>query len=1268
MNAANRPWFRVIKTALALVSLFSLVAAGAMNHRAWGQEAEWIWSPNQTDNSQANGITYFRKTFSLREPQTGRVEITCDSKYTLYVNGVRVGSGKDWHTLDVYNVTPYLINGHNVIAVEGIKEDTGKAGMVARVTIKGTDDTAFASPTNSTWKTNSRRQIGWRQAGFNDRRWPKAQSLGKFGVTPPWNADSEVAADSDKPRFEVTREFRVERVVKPQEIGSLVAMSFDEFGNVIAARENGPLLLIRDTDQDGLPDRVSTYCKEVTNCQGILPMNGKVFVTADGPDGCALYRLADSDRDTEIDKIDPIIKFKGKMQEHGPHGLRLGPDGLIYLVCGNMTVFDQEFSQKSPHRFFYEGDLVQPRHEDPRGHATGVKAPGSIVLRTDPDGKVVERFAGGLRNPYDIAFNREGELFTWDADMEWDRGLTWHRPTRIMHLVPGGEYGWRSGWAKWPSYFVDSLPSIADTGPGSPTGTVCYDHFMFPVRFHGAMFIGDWVQGQILVAKLERQGASYTARTSVFLEGNPLNVTDLEVGPDGWLYFCTGGRGTEGGIYRIIWTGEVPPEVQDLGSGIQVALRQPQLHTAWARQRIAVVRKELGDQWNKQLVETVGNRLTDTKTRIRALKLMQLYGPFPTAELLAELAADRDRQIRANAAHLMGIHVSDNSAALLTGLLEDPDPVVRRQACESLAEGGYELPAAKLIELLASEDRFLAWAAAKALQQSPTKHWQDTVLNSENQRIVIVGSSALLSADPSADTCLAVLSAMRTLMRSFVADRNFNDLLRVCQLALHRGEIKPEDVPEFVSEISEEFPAGDPVMNRELVRILAYLKSPLVADRFLEHFNSDIDKTDKLHLALHAPHFVAGWTQKQKLELLEYFAKERNEPAGETYGRYLDRVSRQFVEAMDEDERIAVLAEGDKWPAAALGALAKLPPDPGSEVIDDLQQMDAGLAGRDGEDVEQLRIGVVAVLARSKGDSGMQYLRELFEKEPDRRAVIAMGLAQTPTGENWPLLIRSIPVIEGRMAGEVLLKLASVDETPTEPEYIRQLILFGLRHENKTLRQRTIALLEHWTDDTAGGEKDSPESILTAWQGWFTEEYPDEPEARLPVPAETDKYTFDQLYKHITSEQGQSGDIANGAVVFNKSNCAKCHRFGGKGNDLGPDLTTVSRRFHQKEILESIIFPSHIISSQYLSKTVTTVEGQVHSGLTVPQPNGSIVVYNSEGRQLRIAKDEIDEIQPSKISSMPAGLLNELTLQEIADLFAYMKRAPRQDVARQPED
>src|SRR5262249_46513357 len=159
-----------------------------------------------------------------------------------------------------------------------------------------------------------------------------------------------------------------------------------------------------------------------------------------------LYRLSDKDRNASLESIKTLVKFKGPLGEHGPHGLVLGPDGMLYVMLGNHTAPDMEVSENSPHRHFYEGDLL-PRYEDPAGHAVGVKTPGGVVIRTDTDGTFCDRICGGIRNAYDLCFNREGELFTHDSDMEADEGTTWYRPTRVTHLVPGGEYGWRSGWA-----------------------------------------------------------------------------------------------------------------------------------------------------------------------------------------------------------------------------------------------------------------------------------------------------------------------------------------------------------------------------------------------------------------------------------------------------------------------------------------------------------------------------------------------------------------------------------------------------------------------------------------------------------------------------------------------------------------------------------------------------------------------------------------------------------------------------------------------------
>ena len=79
----------------------------------------------------------------------------------------------------------------------------------------------------------------------------------------------------------------------------------------------------------------------------------------------------------------------------------------------------------------------------------------------------------GYRNPCDFALNRDGEMFVYDADMEWDMGAPWYRPTRINHGVSGGENGWRATSKKWRKYFPDTVGSVLDIGPGLPDRGNC---------------------------------------------------------------------------------------------------------------------------------------------------------------------------------------------------------------------------------------------------------------------------------------------------------------------------------------------------------------------------------------------------------------------------------------------------------------------------------------------------------------------------------------------------------------------------------------------------------------------------------------------------------------------------------------------------------------------------------------------------------------------------------------------------------------------------
>jgi putative membrane-bound dehydrogenase-like protein len=1250
-------------SAIALCVLAGCWMSLAHASPAAAKEAQWIWSPAYEKELAPQGVCFFRKTFRVESPEHGRIQIACDDAYDLYVNGRLVGSGQNWKALDVYDITRFLTPGDNTVAVKATNSEGGSAGLVARVTVKQQGSTHVEHSTDASWKTALKEFPQWQRQRFNDAQWLAARSFGPLNATLPWGNEVNVAGAGD--RFKVTPEFHVEWVVEPKDTGSLICMTFDEFGQIVAARENGPIVVVRDNDKDGLPESVATYCDDIKNCQGLLAVSGKLYVVGEGPEGAGLYRLSDTDQDGKIDKVESVLKFSGEMGEHGPHALTLGPDGLLYIMVGNFAHSQQKPEANSPYHDYYEGDLVTPRLEDAGGHAVGIKAPGGTILRTDTSGSAVELFAGGLQNPYDLAFNQEGELFTCDSDMEWDTGMPWYRPTRLLHASAGSEFGWRSGWAKWPNYYIDSLAPVVEMGRGSPAGMEVYNHFMYPQRYHNSLFVCDWSRGRILSIRTKPHGATYKAAAEVFLEGQPLNVTDISVGPDGWLYFCTGGRDTEGGIYRVVWDGKVPDYVLKRGKGLTEALGQPQFNSAWARQRIALIKQQLGEKWGPQLIAIASDIKAPLPRRVRALELMQLFGPHPTTELLVAASRDRGASLRAKAAYLMGLHGDETTQIRLTELLDDQELMVQRAACEAMVRSGQALPADKLTRLLGSPDRYVALAAGRALQQLPRDAWEPAILATSEARVFVAGAVALVGQTPSKQTIEALLNRAGEFMNGYLTDDEFLDVLRVIQLALLQGQVAPDSVADLRSQLSEEYPASDDRMNRELVRLLVYLQDPTLAERLVEQLTSDAPVVEKMQTLMYARFLQAGWTLPLKLEILKAYEEARTIQGGHSFAGYIENVSRDFFATFDEDERRLVLADGVKWPTSALSVLAKLPDHPSAETLAEIEKLDRQVRKLDSEAAKRLRIGICAVLGASGDPRAAEYLRELFENEPDRRVPIAMGLAQQPDGENWPYLVRALAIVEGSAAQEVLTRLAQVERTPDDPEALRQVILRGLMLRENGSRH-AVELLEKWTGERLGEPEDNWEKALGNWQAWFVEKYPTLPEPKLPRDEEQNHWAYQELLSFLTGPQGAQGVPARGAALFEKAHCILCHRYGDRGDTVGPDLTNISKRFQKKEILESILFPSHVISDQFASQTITTTNGKSYVGMVSPRGDGSLVVLQSNGEKAHIPEKQVAEAVRNKVSSMPEGLLNTLTIEEIADLFAYMSSAPRSELTRRP--
>ena len=741
----------------------------------------WIWHDNQGTPIQTNEVRFFRKTFSVGNlPSKAFLRVAADDEAVVYLNGKEVAHPKDYAKPAYEDITTRIKKGRNVIAIRGQNLASDEAGVLATLELKAGKKRSDFIVTDKTWLSSRKDEQGWETTGFDDTGWNKAVSRGKLGDK-PWGDVLQVPVATSAESLTLSPGFKVQ-LLHSSEIGegSWICMTIDQKGRLIISPQADHQPLLRLTlSRSGEVATIETIPAPVHQAMGLLYAHDSLYVNGHGPNGTGLYRLIDSNHNDRFDsnEVHFLKTFEGE-GEHGYHGVVLGPDNMIYVMNGNHTKVPKGIAENSPHKNFQE-DFLLARQWDAGGHAVGILAPGGHVLRTDPEGKKWELLLGGFRNSYDFDFNSDGEMFTFDSDMEWDWGLPWYRPIRINHCVIGGESGWRSGSAVWPEYYPDSLPATVNVGVGSPTGVKFGTKSNFPDKYKKALFAFDWSYGRIFAVHLKPQGASYTADYEVFLQGKPLNLTDLEFGKDGAMYFITGGRGTQSGLYRVSYTGGMP--------------KPP--------------------------------KIPEDKTATEA------------------------RRIRHKLESFDGKH--------------DPLAV------------DFAWP------YLASNDRFLRYAARIAIEWQDVPLWRERALAETNTD---AGLTALLGLARCAgkETQRDLLQTLKKFPFDSLSLTQKLDKLRVIELSFIR-QGKPEaDLVKLATEkLSRLYPSENEFMNRELSQLLIYLEAPDVVTKTLALLDKAKTQEEQAHYIFYLRNLKPGWTLAQRKHYFEWFRFAQEAAKGE---------------------------------------------------------------------------------------------------------------------------------------------------------------------------------------------------------------------------------------------------------------------------------------------------------------------------------------------------------------------------------------------------
>lgn len=970
--------------------------------------------------------------------------------------------------------------------------------------------------------------------------------------------------------------------------------------------------LVEDTDGDGTADRMELFAdgfqSEVTGiAAGVLWKDGDVYATI-APD---VWWLRDTDGDGQSDQREVIAHGFGvhiAYAGHDMHGLTVGPDGKIYWSIG-----DKGISVTTPtgESFLYPNQ--------------------GGVLRCNPDGSDFEVFAHGLRNVQEIAFDAEGNLFGVDNDSDGPG-----EKERFVFIVPEMDAGWRcnfqyrnDGYNPWqdeelwkpqsehtPAYIVPPIRNYID----GPAGFAFNPGTALSPAYRDYFFLTGAPNGFQYAFRAEPDGASFRMVDDHLIgQGTPL--VGINFGPDG-------------GLYGVDWGGGYPLT----GTGAIWKIDVPEF--AETPQRIEVQR----------LLEA-GFRQTDDATLLGLLdhadQRIRLEAQFELvrrerAPALGEVAADGSRGGLARVHAIWGLGQLARSGHMLahrslTALLDDSSAAIRLQVTRTardLESGTFD--GGRLIALMADADPQVRFRAALAAARHPTPRLFDAAVEllagdaAEDAYLRHAGITAMTAAGVSgSDVAARLVDHPIEIVRqaAVVALRRRSD----SAVAAFLGDSSEAVVAEAARAIHDDWS-----VDAAMPALASWLDQPQVASEVAlrRSINANL-RLGRGEQAERVARFAAREDQPvamraEALRALSLWAQPPLLDLVDGRRRHLDASSRSFESEELKRFLTAVLNQGTgNLPALAVTAMRSLRLEMDVPALRQMIAQEALPA--------ELRVEALRALAEEEADEVLRVIDQALASESSELRKAALRIlaersarAATAVAVEW-LRTSDSEVSEQQLAMQLLGTLP----TPAANErLVEELSWLSEGQSKPALRLELLsAARAKAADDPSIAEE--------------LERYERQRTATALKP---------ELVDFESSLWG--GDPEAGERLFRQhlaAQCVRCHRVGGEGSDVGPDLKGIATKRDREYLLRSVVDPSADIEPQYLSRAFLMASGQVIQGVVQSETEEEIVLVDNRGQEVRVLQEEIEDEREQRASIMPT-MTDLMTPEEIRDVVAFLSQ------------